>query len=660
MAIFIALLFQLLFIFFAMVINVGLLVHDKINLQNSVDLATIYAAQRQAEVLNVIAHTNYQIHQSWKLLAWRIRVLGDFGRTSHPSNPGSYTDPYAIDSPDTYLANYPPSVCVDNPGWESNDDQNLCKDRFQYVDPITIAQRNPLADWTQIYAALEPYAQQAQAAFRRGCKEVGPKNWNMAGRWLASFRLDVERRREIIKDLALNLKQNDFREISGGQVMDGVRRTLRANLTRSNLAALDKDDIIFKNSLADREQKDWLPEIYVSPVLYYTDTVCPDDDRIKVETKRFGPGGGSLPNYLGGREATWDPTGAYKNFWSYEPVDNNSPFRSIWGVEKNPWYLAYVGLKVTTKPKQPFSPFGKGVEMVARAFAQPFGGKIGPWFKRQWQPTDPMSSGDAIDEMAPERDGGAFTPNPLTQIPNYSRYPGDKMGLTSIKALSMLRKFREEPGRVVSFRDYTLVESDPMTPQGDVLANNPILGPGGTFIRGFEVAALSPNFFDVMYYSIEPSFVQNYAGRANSLVSYYPPGTLIRQDLGGRNDPPDRYSVQRQIEQYMKIMIYLGSPNLYEWQVITEPAHLLTSWVPQQIVDYSPTPAQFAQCDMTPTPAFDADPTNPIPVPGRCLAGGRVGYSVKIVSREHLQSPELEFGGPGVIGPIKNPPPEDF
>ncbi|MFN9066527.1 MAG: pilus assembly protein TadG-related protein, partial [Bdellovibrionales bacterium] len=38
-AIFIALLFQVLFLFFAMVVNVGLLVHHKINLQNSVDLA---------------------------------------------------------------------------------------------------------------------------------------------------------------------------------------------------------------------------------------------------------------------------------------------------------------------------------------------------------------------------------------------------------------------------------------------------------------------------------------------------------------------------------------------------------------------------------------------------------------------------------------------
>ena len=65
--------------FFAMVINIGLAVHDKINLQNSVDLGAIYAAQRQAEVLNALAHMNYQMRQSYKLFAWRYLVVANLG-----------------------------------------------------------------------------------------------------------------------------------------------------------------------------------------------------------------------------------------------------------------------------------------------------------------------------------------------------------------------------------------------------------------------------------------------------------------------------------------------------------------------------------------------------------------------------------------------------
>lgn len=40
-AIFVALIFQVLFVFFAVLINVGLLVHHKINLQHSTDLAAL-------------------------------------------------------------------------------------------------------------------------------------------------------------------------------------------------------------------------------------------------------------------------------------------------------------------------------------------------------------------------------------------------------------------------------------------------------------------------------------------------------------------------------------------------------------------------------------------------------------------------------------------
>ena len=78
-AIFVALMFNVLFVFFAMAINISLVVHDKINLQNSADMAAYYAAMKQAEILNVIAHENYMIRQSYKLLAWRYRVLGILG-----------------------------------------------------------------------------------------------------------------------------------------------------------------------------------------------------------------------------------------------------------------------------------------------------------------------------------------------------------------------------------------------------------------------------------------------------------------------------------------------------------------------------------------------------------------------------------------------------
>ena len=86
-AIFVVLIFQVLFILFAMTINIALVVHDKINFQNSLDLAAYYGAKQQAEVLNAMAHINYQMRQNWKLLAWRYRILGTLVQDPGGSSP---------------------------------------------------------------------------------------------------------------------------------------------------------------------------------------------------------------------------------------------------------------------------------------------------------------------------------------------------------------------------------------------------------------------------------------------------------------------------------------------------------------------------------------------------------------------------------------------
>jgi hypothetical protein len=97
-AIFVALIFQVIFIFFALLINVGLVVHHKINLQHSVDLAAYYGAMKQAESMNAIAHINFQMRQAWKLFAWRYRILGTFGlqksTSGGPGAPGQLDFPF--------------------------------------------------------------------------------------------------------------------------------------------------------------------------------------------------------------------------------------------------------------------------------------------------------------------------------------------------------------------------------------------------------------------------------------------------------------------------------------------------------------------------------------------------------------------------------------
>jgi hypothetical protein len=190
---------------------------------------------------------------------------------------------------------------------------------------------------------------------------------------------------------------------------------------------------------------------------------------------------------------------------------------------------------------------------------------------------------------------------------------------------------------------------------GDPLSYNPLDG-GLTTIRGYEIAGISPNLFDAIYYSIEPNYIQNYMLR--SLSGFPFNGVSVRQDIGGRADNSVLISVEGQIPEFMNTAGAIsGSPSTYPWQ-LTKASQLLTGWSPLAIIDYR-FPTNFADCEVPVPPEFD-QPNTRIPVPGRCLYGGRVGYSVKIVSRQYLTSPDLEFGGAGVKGPIRNPPTNDF
>src|SRR5690606_35317608 len=107
--------------------------------------------------------------------------------------------------------------------------------------------------------------------------------------------------------------------------------------------------------------------------------------------------------------------------------------RTAIGVEKNPWMLAYMGAKATTAPRQIFFPFGDPVEFKAKAYAMPFGGRIGPWYGQVWAVGAPNSSGAKVG-LYPERlsAGGIMnSTNKKDLIPNSSRYPGDRLGMTS-------------------------------------------------------------------------------------------------------------------------------------------------------------------------------------------------------------------------------------
>lgn len=705
-AIFIALIFPVLFLFFAMIINVGLLVHHKINLQNSVDIAAYYGAAKQAEMLNAIAHTNYQIRQSWKLLSWRYRQLGTAGDYSlHPYNKISRQiasddyDGYPQDltgaEKDYYEA---PAFCVTYvpfhpmPGSEST-----CKYQSS-LRTINLFRPPPvIAGFLSLNASISSAATAALNSANERCRYVGQFNYFLLGEFLVAFNRDQGERKQLINMLSRGVSESpdNFREINGEHASEGIRATLENNLTETNKAKGSNLKLTIINGLGQEgcnavgqsatQAAKWLSEIKIAPAFAFMDSEC---NGLKIDPKA---------KELGNERQVTMPF--YDNGVLAQQITNLSqfigqreaPYNSSVGFEKNPWCMAYVGVKAETTPNIPFMPLN-GVKLKAQAFAKPFGGKIGPWYNAVWSSGSPQSNGGKrTDPLLPTRlsdKGQVANYQDPSRAPNYSRYVGDKSGMKSravlgqwgraiynldttwsnrptnlaLDSLPLDSKKSDEP----NFNHWNHLQDEFNTKKtGDILAwdNEQDAYPR---MRSLELAAILPDQFDLTYYSIEPDFYQNYYKKINDGYIQKVPGFkyLVRPDLGVRmgNKNYTEYSVR---EQYKALeFVKTDNPQIPEPKVdfdkkllyvALDVSQVLTSWVGKNLKDYSLDTDRFGKCLTKPTKSGNAY----VATSGDCIIGGRTGYSVKMVSSDYLYSEDLDLGGEGTSpGRIINPPPK--
>ncbi|MBL7555541.1 MAG: Tad domain-containing protein [Bdellovibrionaceae bacterium] len=479
-ALFVALIFQVLFLFFAMIVNVGLVVHHKINLQNSVDMAAYYGAMKQAELLNSIGHINYQMRQSWKLLAWRYRVLGTAGDVNyhpydhlHQTFRNGMDVEYSESNPTRGNFSAPPFCITYNPFNESivPPGENTCKktmspsiqaDIIRLFRPPSVA-----AGFISFAVATTALTQSLKNSALNRCGIVGPYNYIIVGSFMLAYQLDQYVRRVSLTKIARSMSRDkvDFDDIEGKSVKAGAEETFKRNLTYANKEGRDLTFEMY-NSLAgcgnvpsDEEQPPpWLAEMRVFPTIYYMDLLnCEDNsaNSLNFKPKNFdlvNPGNvdsydniASMPaSYHNGKLGSQQLVRDRIRYIAQSLSLYNERYRFILGYEKNPWCQAYVGIKASTKPKIPFAP--SELTLSASAYAKPFGGKIGPWYYKRWDSGTPESSGsidDRVDNQLSLRikdfatlgsDPSIFG-NPL-RIANYSKYIGDNYGLTSWRYLA--------------------------------------------------------------------------------------------------------------------------------------------------------------------------------------------------------------------------------
>jgi len=313
-ALFIVLVFQVLFILFAMSLNVAMVVYDKINMQNSLDLAAYYGAKKQAEVLNAMAHINYQMRQNWKLLAWRYRILGTLAQEDGdyilegkriqrkfwcPQNKENKTNcdlsgrPYRFDTDDkdinskcnevnnifSRLEIYPDYcdinyfVCISHDVWargiKKTGNQNLCDTREVRIEPIKEL---------TLKAPFIPEAHIAQATIvnlidnvNESCSKEGALNWLTVQLFLTHFRLDQKDRKVMIKEIYSKTLQQG-KDLDGEDILEGAKKVFFGNLTKANqenVRSFDNYGLTEYNSFENENFKNVFGELYVSPILNY-------------------------------------------------------------------------------------------------------------------------------------------------------------------------------------------------------------------------------------------------------------------------------------------------------------------------------------------------------------------------------------------------------
>ena len=666
LAIFIALIFQFVFVLFAMLLNVALVVHDKINLQNSVDIAAYYGAMKQAQTLNAIAHINYQIRQTWKLYAWRYHVMGNpyavkrgcLGNDEAqlcdpiPGNPritrGKYvfcTSAYNAEGKLGWLAFRLPGTPQDNK-WEpdSGKDDEFCKDPVLQIPDLAVP---PVSQWNPVLTrAFEEVTRKAIEDVEKRCKAYAYTNWLFALFSLYHFRVDQSRKAKLIYKIANELAR-EGKDLEGTQIYDGARNTFKKNLTYINHKAYNNNSFKTFNSLEETDPISWLdPEgFYVYPSVYVQPEAIEESCKGELAWINKKPHGASSE-----MKELADHLIAHRNFSGLCQYDNkpHNFCEASAGLSKKENFIIYYGVKAELEYKnQIFLPFfeNSSITLKAQGFAKPFGGRIGP--KGEDDPRLPQSyqPGSRVN-----------VDTAIENAPNYSKYPGDTHGLKSqyvqSKWASKIYDSSRSHKSIENYLPDSLMNSNqaPKSPLSE-----------GSVSRKWEIAATAPDLFDITYFTILPSYMDTYYKKLNKLkdklgwqVAPDFTGTttsgIATPDFGGiegvkRQVPSSPYSVGIWPVQFNPVS-ELQAQNLF--YVIKQLKHLMTGWNPSQI-KYTKqyrypvaddTKSTFGQCktwDYEMEPVQDDDKGRDARIPTGCVTGGRTGYSVKMISKEYLE-----------------------
>ena len=676
LSIFAILIFQVLFILFAMSLNIALVVHDKINLQNSVDLAAYYGAMKQAEMMNTVAHVNYQIRQSWKLLSWRHRVLGSMSQTYYdhasPSDTDHFLRPYGTPpnppSPGTISGRRgPPFFCLGHPWWKdfegtgpsgsekiTNNSDLICKHMNHTTPAITVPRVvGTVGGMLRMLTGVRDMGHAINDELAHQCKFYAYNSWLLGIMSFVHFRRDQAARKYMIKELA-HVMSGERRghdhgtDLDDGDIAIGVRKTFEKNLSFINKKAFERDINKLKqfNSLQRIPPTEWLEDQEFLTSGFYSHFHGTRGRCTRHMEYVHNP-----PTFIAGQAAAQNlrnQIGFHNEPW---PCGNHRKCNPSAGLKKKREFIIFYSVKVELDYKnQIFLPFNRDIKLKAKAFAKPFGGRIGP--DRSADPKLPdFVSSPPTGPMDPWHFDEQFGPN-------YSRYPGDPYGLNSKYVQHYwnryIRRKAKDTASIKYYYPYNFPQSNDPMARHDTIATGVNVPP-----RKWELAAVAPDLFDISYFTILPYYTYTHFPKVLHLLGN---ADYIRGDLGMHKDGTGHFLGKNILHQ-----VGLDtSPGRNIWVDIRQTAPpapppqipffykvkpaalnlLLTGWNPPQ-KKYQPgdneyqadTETNFAHCykwvhNVLSSPLSG---TSKGKIANGCIFGGRTGYSVKMISEDFLR-----------------------
>lgn len=438
----IALMLSTFVLLFAFVVNTGMLIHAKINLQNAADLAAYAGAAVQARQLNSISFLNYEMRRQWKKFLFRLYIIGNMAQDHFPRTLA--TAGGGPGTPMTYRPNltdpteyFVPTTCII---FDVNN--NVC-----HLASLPGIQLPPMTYVDSITDTLRGQLQAIEQIRQNNCKAIGMTNIMLNLYWLyntdpfltqlkAPLGLSADQTQvlTLIQTLATGLGIVPREMILKFRIrtLEGyVNTPAQKNLTWETAQGLKtgSDPVAFERSLQAFlsayytlgnhlfPQESVVMEELLPHTLLQLKEMTEVFDTFAIDMNLQPPPPGS--QQAGSCQSQIIPVSVNRAL----PV----------GFYKDPQVLTYYALRLKAKAKLLFSPF-RDLDMTAYAAAMPFGSRIGP------PPslvafTAPLSQGPPQNRTVP----GPSLMNRLPNLPlrlEESGQPSQGMGWDTQEAIA--------------------------------------------------------------------------------------------------------------------------------------------------------------------------------------------------------------------------------